>query len=259
MTALSAMGIVVPVRDEESTLAASLQALMHAMRRPALAGVAMEVVVVLDGCVDNSLAIATAAARQMRSAGRGWEATVVGTDLGNVGRARHLGCCQVLERRKQSPGESHRHGIDGTWLSSTDADSTVPPHWLVCQARQREQGIEAWAGTVAVADWEGRPPAVSERFAAHYRDVTRGQGHVHGTSMGFSASAYLAAGGFPPLSTGEDHALWRRLGDVGAQRVHDLSCPVTTSARRLGRAPDGFCATLNRFEDQLTEEHGHVD
>jgi hypothetical protein len=145
------------------------------------------------------------------------------------------------------------------WLASTDADSTVPPHWLAAQARQRREGIEAWAGTVAVADWEGRPPALSARFASFYRDAARTDGHVHGTSMGFSARAYLAAGGFPPVRTGEDHALWRRLGNVGARRVHDLSCPVATSARRRGRAPDGFCATLNRFEEQLSEEHEHVE
>ena len=253
------MGIVVPVRNEESTLRASLQALMRAMRHPSLAGVAIEVAVVLDGCVDASPAIAAAAARQVHSADRKWHATVIATDVGNVGRARHLGCCRILERLEVSGPHATPNSVNGIWLSSTDADSAVPSHWLACQAEQRALGIEAWAGTVTVADWEGRPSAVSERFANRYQEVARGGGHIHGTSLGFGARAYLAAGGFPPLATGEDHALWRRLGDIGARRVHDLSCPVTTSARRRGRAPDGFCDTLNRFEDQLSEDSEHVD
>ncbi len=82
---------------------------------------------------------------------------------------------------------------------------------------------------------------------------------MHGANMGFSAAAYLRAGGFPPLATAEDHGLWRRLGDIGASRVHDPTCPVVTSARSHARAPHGFAGALDDLQHRLGEQLEGVD
>lgn len=49
-----------------------------------------------------------------------------------------------------------RHHRAGTWLATTDGDSTVPPHWLTTQVRLAVAGARVIAGTVTVADWKSR-------------------------------------------------------------------------------------------------------
>jgi hypothetical protein len=67
---------------------------------------------------------------------------------------------------------------------------------------------------------------------------------VHGANLGFSAAAYLAAGGFPALAHDEDRALVARVRGAGRRVVTDGGCPVRTSARPDGRAPHGFAGHL---------------
>jgi hypothetical protein len=63
---------------------------------------------------------------------------------------------------------------------------------------------------------------------------------VHGANLGFRASSYLTAGGFPPVPTGEDHALVAALAAGGSRVLRTGALPVITSARRDPRAPNGF-------------------
>jgi Glycosyl transferase family 2 len=244
---LVAVGVVVPVRDEELLLAASLSALMRAMRRPQLADVAVRVAVVLDGCVDRSAEIAYAAAGGLDAGARNHRLTVMEVGAANVGVARHIGLCAVLE-------DLEAHGIDGTWLATTDADSEVPVSWLSHQLTRRARGVDAWAGTVRVEDWTDRPMALRASFHFRYHAKRGEGGHVHGANMGFSAGAYLRAGGFPPVATAEDHGLWRRFGEIGARRIHDHACPVVTSSRHHARAPEGFAGALDDLQGQLDQE-----
>ena len=135
------------------------------------------------------------------------------------------------------------------WLATTDADSEVPPDWLVAQLQLARDGAEAVAGTIQVADWDGYPIGSGERFLQLYEPSGSGDGHdhVHGANLGVRADAYLAAGGFAPLITGEDHAMWRALR--ARPRVASRGLAVTTSARRRARAPDGFSSFLRAFTD----------
>ncbi|MBO0692641.1 MAG: glycosyltransferase [Acidimicrobiaceae bacterium] len=234
----TAVGVVIPARDEELLLGPCLQALAAAMDQTLLMGVAeVRTVVVLDCCSDRSREIAR------REAGRrGRQLTVIETEVGNVGRARRLGTDWLLLRFA-----ARRAG--DVWLATTDADSLVPPCWLTHQLAQRDRGIDAWAGTVVVHDWPDRPAELPAFFQAGY--ARHPTGHVHGASLGCRADVYLRAGGFPGIETGEDHGLWRRLGAVGARRMHDANCPVRTSGRRQGRAPHGFAAAIDELEGQL--------
>ena len=102
-----------------------------------------------------------------------------------------------------------------------------------------------------MADWSGYPPGTRSLFRERYEGVDAGtgqHGHVHGANLGFRASAYLAAGGFPELATAEDHALVTALTAGGSRVLRTRALPVTTSARRESRAPDGFSHYLARLE-----------
>ena len=59
---------------------------------------------------------------------------------------------------------------------------------------------------------------------------------------------YVAAGGFRPVTTGEEHELWTRLRARGDATVSSTAAPVLTSGRRIGRAPAGFAGYLNALE-----------
>jgi hypothetical protein len=63
---------------------------------------------------------------------------------------------------------------------------------------------------------------------------------VHGANLGFRASAYLRAGGFPAVPTGEDRALVAALDAAGGRVLRTRALTVVTSARREARAPHGF-------------------
>jgi len=231
--AVSALGICVPVRNEEQRLDNALAALHRAAHHPALRGTPVCVAVVLDGCNDGSDAIAAGFARAF--SGRSHHAVVVErpTGRGNVGAARRAGVAAILGHL----------GTDDTWLASTDADSVVPPRWLV---HQLGADVEAWAGTVALTPGDRGSAGRAEHFELRYDDQRRRP--VHGANLGVSAAAYLAAGGFPAWRHSEDRGLWRRLGATGARRLHDAGCPVMTSGRREARAPSGFATWLGGLE-----------
>lgn len=214
------LGVVVPAHDEEELLPACLAGL-----RVAVGAVTdrarVEVVVVADACSDRTEAVA-----------RRCGVEVLRLDARTVGRARAAGASFLLDR-----GPS--------WLATTDADSVVPPDWLTAQLDVHAEGADAWVGTVEVADWRGLPTPVRTRYRDAYEsgdgDAHR---HVHGASLGIAALAYEAVGGFPPRATGEDVVLVDRLDRAGFRVVRDGAHPVATSARTVGRAPDGFAGHL---------------
>jgi glycosyltransferase involved in cell wall biosynthesis len=230
---LSRIAVVVPAHDEEELLPGCLAALARAVRR-APAGVSVEIVVVADDCADRTERVALAAgARTVVVAAR------------NVGGARAAGLAYAL-----------RHGPDGLWLATTDADSRVPAGWLRRHASQAAAGAELLAGTVTVVDWTPRPARVRARYESLYRagSTATAHRHVHGANLGCDAPAYLALGGFAPLATGEDRDLVRRAHRAGRRVVYDLRLPVVTSARRTGRAPAGFADHLDTLDNLDTPD-----
>jgi glycosyltransferase involved in cell wall biosynthesis len=242
-----AVVVVVPAHNEEDLIGACLDGIGRAAEHPDLAGVAVHLVVVLDDCRDATAArAAEAAARPAEGAPRpgALRATsLVAVSVRNVGRARALGATHAfLALGLVDPEE--------VWLASTDADSVVPPDWLAHHLALRRGGADACAGTVVVESWRDHPATAQPAFDAHYQPdglLAFGHPHVHGTNLGVSMAAYLAAGGFSPLVSGEDHALWLALAGTGRRLVATPLAPVTTSGRRHGRSPAGFAATLRRL------------
>lgn len=230
---MTAVGICIPVRDEEQRLDGALAALYHAAHHPGLRGAPVCVAVVLDGCTDGSGAIAAGFARAFSGRARQAVVLVRPSGHGNVGAARRAGMAAILAHL----------GTDDVWLASTDADSVVPARWL---AHQLASDVDAWAGTVALSAGDLAFAGQTERFEVRYGDPRRRP--VHGANLGVSAGAYLAAGGFPAWRHSEDRGLWRRLTATGALTLHDSGCPVTTSGRREARAPRGFATWLGGLE-----------
>jgi glycosyltransferase involved in cell wall biosynthesis len=243
---IRSVGVIVPAHDEQDLLPACLASVRRAAQ--ALRGVPVHVVVVADACRD----------RTVRVARRGG-ASVVSIDARSAGAARAAGAREVLGRTGSLDPEN-------VWLATTDADTLVPAHWLRQQVRHASQGWDAIVGTIQVADWSGYPPGTRSLFRERYEGVEAvagvegvagvagveggaGQhGHVHGANLGFRASAYLRAGGFPELPTAEDHALVAALTAGGSRVLRTRALPVTTSARRVSRAPRGFSHYLAQLE-----------
>ncbi len=213
--------VVVPVHDEESLLAPTLEALARAGAcvRQRHQGLAVRTTLVLDRCTDGSEAVA-----------RGHGADVVLVDAGCVGAARGAGLDRVAVLRGAAP--AHR-----VWVASTDADTVVPDDWLLTQVerarhhdlligpvRPDPQGI----GAGALAEWERRHPP--------------GSFHVHGANLGFRLSAYQAVGGFAPVPEHEDVLLVSALQAAGFR--WSTGPGVVTSSRTAGRTPGGFAGYL---------------
>lgn len=231
MDRLGRVGVVIPAKNEEGLLPACLRSVLVAARR---CPVPVDVVLVLDGCTDASASVAAQLALEYASDPR-TSLLVRQISADNVGRARAAGMEITLADADAD--------IDGTWLATTDADSTVPPHWLSAQLDHVSTGASVVVGTVRVSDWDDRPHEVRSRAKADY--VLHGHNHVHGANLSFTAPAYRRSGGFQPVSSDEDVALVHAFRDLGETLVWATDLTVDTSGRRLGRAPTGFAAYLN--------------
>jgi glycosyltransferase involved in cell wall biosynthesis len=222
---IKAVGVVIPAHNEEDLLPSCLAAVHKAAGM--LGTAVVRLVVVADACRDRT-------AQRARDGG----AIVVEIRARSVGAAREAGMAELLR--------STRH-LDSAavWLATTDADTLVPSGWLAQQVRYADQGWDAVVGTVAVADWTEHPLELPPRYRERYGHSGGSHPHVHGANLGFTAEAYLAAGGFGSRRTAEDHALVRALDAAGRRILRTTQVNVVTSARRQARAPDGFSQLLS--------------
>lgn len=221
---MSAAGVVVPAHNEQDLLPTCLSAVRAAA---SAARVPVRVVVVADSCTDQTAAVA-------RSNG----VHVVEVGARSVGASRAEGASWLLREEAATDPAS-------LWLATTDADTVVPRGWIARQLDYAKHGYDLVLGTVSVEQWEEHPPHVSSAFRAHYAFGAGPHPHVHGANLGIRASAYLAAGGFSPVSSGEDHALRAAAVSAGCRVVHAADIEVITSARRRARAPGGFSDLLS--------------
>jgi glycosyltransferase involved in cell wall biosynthesis len=232
---VEAAGVVVPARDEEERLPACLAALREAA---GTARVPVHLLVVADACTDETAAVAARGGAQ-----------VIEIRARNVGAARAAGMAWLLRRTADADPAA-------VWLATTDADTVVPAGWLRRQFGYARQGWDMVLGTVTVTDWGEHPPHLPAVFAAMYEFGGGPHPHVHGANLGIRASAYLAAGGFKPLRTAEDHALMAAVTEAGGQVLQASDVTVETSARRRARAPRGFSQALRALARQPADTSG---
>ncbi|MFI6168972.1 glycosyltransferase [Nocardia sp. NPDC051052] len=219
--------VVVPVRNEQRLLPACLAALARAAGR---VDVPVRVQLVLDACTDDSALVPTA------------NVEVMAVDERNVGAARALGFAHAGATCSAE-----------TWFATTDADSEVDELWLRSQLEYAHTGSDVVAGIVGVRSWADHAAETRRRYEQQYRTAGAHR-HVHGANLGFRADAYWRVGGFRHLRTGEDVDLVTRMVASGAPVGWAEDVLVTTSARRVGRAPQGFAAHLRRIESTYRAE-----
>lgn len=224
---IRAIGVVIPVHNEEQLLGRCLSSIRIAIatvknlrgRQPQI-----ECALILDDCSDDSYEIATAS---------GFEVHRVGSR--NVGLARSTGVRAVLDTFSDIP-------VGRLWLAHTDADSAVPSNWLTHSLDLADDGADLVIGTVFPdpADLDAE-----RRLAWQATHIPgRANGHVHGANLGVRGSVYLAAGGFAEASEHEDVNLVsaaRLLTDrVRSTDAHS----VLTSGRLHGRTDGGYARYL---------------
>ncbi|RYY78208.1 MAG: glycosyltransferase family 2 protein [Moraxellaceae bacterium] len=235
---IRSIGIVIPAHNEQDHLLACLTALEHAIAAIKHLPVIVRVLVVLDRCTDDSLAITQHfytdyLQRAQVQVDVQWK--YVECDYQCVGQARALGVQQVID-------------LGASWVACSDADSRVHSDWLLQQLNQ--QPADAICGVVEVDSWQHLSLETQQRYVQHYQDRHNHQ-HIHGANLSFSAAAYHLAGGFLPLNCHEDVSLIEQMREQGLNIVWSNQVRVTTSSRLLARAPEGFAAFLNHLEHTL--------
>jgi glycosyltransferase involved in cell wall biosynthesis len=229
--AVTTVAVVIPARDEEELVGDCLESVAHAVtvaRRRYGSRLAVKVVLVADGCTDDTVAIASGI--------DGVE--VVETAGSNVGAARKAGVDHALA---VVGGPSDR-----IWIANTDADSLVPPNWLTEQLELAAGDVDLMIGTVHPTFDELSAAQVAAWRKNHRPGVPNG--HAHGANLGIRASAYLRAGGFPAIPEHEDNDLVDRVRASGARIVASDRCDVETSGRRVGRTNGGYARFLHGGE-----------
>jgi glucosyl-3-phosphoglycerate synthase len=237
--------IVVPARDEQERIAACVAALagQHGVPREQY-----EVIVILDGCADETGEVA----RVVASEARGMRLHRIELDRPQgVGRARRLGMDIACERLLSLGRE------DGL-IASTDADSIVAADWLCVQLELLAGGAEAIGGRIELAGDEIvqlTPGALAARDRAVAMRTQRALSlsaapelvehhQFSGASLALTAAAYARCGGLPVRAALEDEALEHALAGQGVAIHRSARVRVRTSARTSGRAPRGLARDL---------------
>ena len=111
-------------------------------------------------------------------------------------------------------------------------EATVPD-WL---QMTRMQVARYWASVRALA--ERIDPVAHDPWPRH--------GDHTGASLALTLTAYEAAGGVPPIPTGEDIALVAAVERQGGRVRHDPDVWTAVSVREDGRAAGGMAAEMRR-------------
>lgn len=242
---ISSVMVVIPARNEVDRIEACLESALVALEA-APAGVETGVWVVADRCRDGSEKVVERVIGGRP--GCGWQ---VSTRPFTIGQVRRLGFQSALAHVRSRP-------LDCIWMISTDADSTVPPNWIVDHLKKAATGATAVAGAAALDSLAHLHPLAAERYRRLLSQQRSGGQHhgAYAANLGVRADAYLAVGGFRDMATGEDADLLSRLEAHGYSVMRPVGIEVRTSARFHGRAQGGLSVLLRSLHD---EAHGERD
>ena len=250
MTEVPPVAICVPLRNEARNLPGLIAALSAQRPDGALRPI---VALLLDGCTDDSAAVATATAARFANLN-----IRIGTlprrDVPHAGRAR----AAALAMGVDAVG-------DAGLLLTTDADTRPASDWIVA-TRAALAHADLVCGRVLRRDlarlpWRLAMEAYLERLHAVRRtidpivhDPLPGHPHMGGASLALPVAIYRAVGGLPDLASGEDRALVLAVRRAGYRVRHDPAVRVRTSGRLRGRAAGGLADALR--DGRLAAEAG---
>lgn len=217
--------VAIPARDEEVLLPGCLRSVTAAVAALGAArpGTRVSVVVALDGCTDGSARVVGA---------WGVERAVL-PGLG-VGAARDA----AVERGLRALGAPDERT---TWIACTDADTVVPPGWLLRQVVWAEQGTDLVVGTAEPTGVE-HGAALAAWHERHRLD--EGHAHVHGANLGVRVCRWRQMGGFGHRLVSEDVDLVERVRAATDRWVATDTTRVLTSGRSSSRVANGFAGYL---------------
>ncbi len=250
--------VAIPVRDEAALIGDCLRALslQQGQDRP-------DIVLVVNNSRDGTADLA-----------RGLQATLP-TRLHVLEHEFAPAEANAGHARRMAMAAAARLADQGGILITTDADACVAPDWLEANLAALRIGADVVCGR-AIID-----PVDALRIPRHLheddaQEVAFGTAldrvgslldpdpfdpwprHTEesGASIAVRRELFLAAGGVPPVASGEDRALVQALRCRDARIRHDPLVCVSVSGRIQGRAADGMADTIRR---RLVQQDPAVD
>ncbi len=262
--------VALPARNEEQSLAATLDALagqVDLSGRP-LRTESYEVLLLLNNCTDASAAVAGAWRRAHPEVVLHCCERELATEVAHIGTARRLLMDTAWERLQG------RH--ETCVILSTDSDSYPARNWIAENLRALDDGADAVGGVIELieSDYEALPLGVRRAYRNDRRyqyliaemedwfDPQVGDPwprHLEhfGASLGCTPEVYARAGGMPRLPELEDVAFVDRLRQVDARLRHEPKVVVYTSARLDGRIATGLSGQLRCWQTMHDEGRVH--
>jgi GT2 family glycosyltransferase len=264
--------VIVPARNEEASLAATLDALAGQVGRSGrpLSRDSFEILLLLNNCTDSSATVA-----------RSWQAAHPAVHLHIVER--------TLPPQQAHVGTARRLLMDTAWhrlaqatrpataILSTDSDTVVAPDWIARNLHALAAGADAVGGRIQLkpGELEALPTGVRrayrrdrryQRLVAELEDLLDPQDgdpwprHLEhfGASLACTPRAYARAGGLPPVKPLEDAAFVDALRRVDVRLRHDPAVVVYTSARLDGRAEVGLSGHLRHWQKMCDDGAPHT-
>ncbi|MEH1973481.1 MAG: glycosyltransferase family A protein [Nostoc sp.] len=264
--------VIVPVRNEAQTLAATLTALIHQvdLEGQLLDPRRYEIILLANNCSDDSAAIARSFAGQHPDIALHVVEKTLPPAEAYIGRVRQI-LMDEAYHRLCSLGRPR--GV----IASTDGDSQVSPTWIAANLYEIISGADAVGGRILV-ERTGRASLEPYARACYLREVgyryliteletyldpdpydsfPRHYQH-YGASLAVTAEMYALAGGLPAVRTPEDVAFYRALVRVNARFRHSSLVRVVTSARQIGRTNVGLANQLSKWIEMGRQQQPFV-
>ncbi len=251
--------VVVPARNEESGLGATLDALRL---QENIAADEYEVLLLLNNCTDASEAVARAYQARWPEFQLHLHECALEPERAHVGTARRMLMDAACARMEDS--------ASGVAILSTDADTLVAPDWVAANLAELAGGAEVVGGAIHLlpADFEALEPGIRAAYERdrRYQELVaeleslldpdpsdpwpRHLQHF-GASLACTCEVYRRAGGLPAVKPLEDVAFVHELRRVGARLRHSPAVRIMTSARLDGRAEIGLSGQLRHWQDDV--------